>query len=384
MPTSTSIRTSPKPAAGPWTASTPIILFTAFSVALAIGGAIYFPKLRDKYFRDRNQSLEAALNTFKQCVFEGASWAATISDPKNPAELRCLLDGKGCPNKKVIKNIRLSAVRATGGTDLCLRGYDTSIPTNGLTMDGQPCNGFSEGGSSSCPVRVEFHFVPHCSAEPGSPCAEAEQEVIFAIKHKPGLWSGDSTAGFSDGVDRPGIEAQQSFSILRGSNSDMVPITVAEVKKPGEPGGTCRQNGKPYGVRNLNAVVSDPAGYALAVPNSGGTILLRKGLYECRFSVPGYQVGGYSAVLAVLDTQEPLIRSGQEYAPSVASYSQTRAVGFGRFRLTRAVTPVVLVQYCADEPHGPAELKALAKGVPAGYGPEIFSLLQCRVLLEDT
>lgn len=350
-----------------------IIVGTIIAILFVSALSLLQPILKSKLGSNLKGSLRSTMSTFRQCVHEGASWAATLYDNGNPAGIRCSMSPTGCTNNAIVRNIRLHAVGYTGDPRLCVPGYDPLQPSNGFSPSGAPCNRFSTASpTDACPYRVEFHLITRCP-NGAATCTSPIEEVVTEVKTSRQSESVE-IFNFSDGINRAPNFGPQSFAIIRGTNADSLPMVLLEKRPAATAGGTCPAGGSTR--RMLNHIQSDPGLYASVDPSSG-IFTLKRGTYDCTISVPGYNVGSFRGSLINMSTGTVAIEGTSEYSSDVVGMAQARSTGERRIELT-ADSSFELVQYCSESAPPPTSLMAM--GVPAGYGQEVYAVVMCMAL----
>jgi len=362
-------------------AGSALLMVMVLCTVVGIAGVAIFTALEPMFGFEENRFLKSKMleriETFKNCISDGTSWAYTVNDPSNPAAIRCLNSAQGCAVSTA--KIRLvSGEPEPNGGHYCVPGYDPLQPGMGFSFSGEVCNTFSASGNPLCPYRMEFNWMAYCLGGV-APCARPLEIVVGTVSFSPGSRRLRELK-LGDGMVRDGFKGVQSYAVMRGLNSNFTPIVLQETQPPGVAAGHC-----PAGVvmiRKINTVQADFGFYADVRPD--GTFVLASGHYVCRISAPGFLVGGHSIQLRnKTDANRLLIWGGAEYAPDGIGYAQTRSVASGQFRLTTA-SVLAIEQICTTEAVDPA-MRPLTAGVPTAFettpaltAREVYATLNCN------
>ncbi|MCB0413643.1 MAG: hypothetical protein KDD50_04885, partial [Bdellovibrionales bacterium] len=160
-------------------------------------------------------------NIYRNLLLSEPSWQCTVDD-LTITSLECLRDGSvncctgGPPNimdpsqectppdgnPMAVTTGDIKVYTRSNGT--CVLMYDSTVPGNGFTMEGQPCNGYTDNGNPNCPWRADVTWEAAC-VPPN--CRGAQQKLNVEFRYADGVeqWSGSTAAARRQRLDFSGI-----------------------------------------------------------------------------------------------------------------------------------------------------------------------------------
>lgn len=269
-----------------------------------------------------------------QTIQNGSSWATTIGHAENGVtgvDMNCLVTGSAC-TKDTPKNFNL---KFADGTE----AFNSISTTRGFDASGRICSAYP---SAACPFRWDLQWTARCPGSGGASCSNPDVEVVGTLT----VASGSTFYGGSFNPARYAIDIKRGAEATR---NDAVIVTYVENDSTGE-GGGCKSNSV-WTQRAFNTVVSDPANNVInktgTTLNSGNSIQLRAGVYNCTVIAPAFKNGGNRIRLRNTAGSSVSVVS----PVAIASLSGgSAALQISTTLILNSNTTLLLEQQCTNEP----------------------------------